>query len=134
MDPSRIVGSAGIRVATLAVLLLSATGVLLRDHIVVAGAGDALFFSVIGGGFLALIGLIHSFRAVYSRWLRLAKLLQTLVITILFGACYLLIVPLFFVILRASDPLRLRTRSEPESFWLPRRGARTDEKSLARMG
>jgi hypothetical protein len=133
MDVERLIGSASVRVATLAALLISVMGLMFRDYVSIPGGKSALFYLAVGSGVLAFIGLIHSFRALYSWWLRGAELLQKLVVTSLFGACYLLIVPWFFLIVRAVDLLRWRSRPET-TFWIPRRRVKTDETSLARMG
>ena len=134
MDVDQLIGSTGIRAATLAVLLLAVTVVVFREQTTLSGTRDVLFFLAIGGGVLTFIGLIHSFRSLYSRWLILAEHVQKLVVTLLFGSCYLLIVPWFFLIGRVISLLRLRSRSEPESFWISRRRADCDARSLARMG
>lgn len=134
MNIDRLIGSTGIRVATLTILLLSVAVILFRGQTVLSGARDALFFLAIAGGVLAFIGLIHSFRSLYSWWLKFAALLQRLVVTLLFGSCYLVIVPWFFLMAHAIGVLRLRNRSEPKSFWIPRRRVDCDARSLARMG
>ncbi len=134
MDVDRLIGSTGIHVATLAVSLLSMTVVVFREQTVLSGARDALFFLPIAGGVLAFIGLIHSFRSLYSWWLRFAAHLQRLVVTLLFGSCYVVIVPWFFLMAHSIGLLRLRNRSEPKSFWIPRRHVDCDARSLARMG
>ena len=134
MDVDRLIGSTGIRTATLAVLLLSVTALVFREQTALSGAREALFFVAIGGGVLAFIGLIHSFRSLYSWWMSLTGLLQNLVVILLFGGCYVLIVPWFFLMTRANTLLRWPSRSEPKSFWIPRRRADCDARSLARMG
>ena len=134
MDVDRIIGSTGIRVATLTISLLLVTAVVLREHMDPSGARHAVFLLVIGAGVLAFVGLIHSFRALYSQWLRFAGFLNRLVVALIFGGCYLLIVPWFFLMARAISLLRSRSRFEPESFWIPRRRVDCDARSLARMG
>lgn len=73
-----------------------------------------------------------SSRRFYPIWMRWAERLNALVMTLLFGACYLLIVPLFFLLQWKSDPLRLRSRSQAKTFWRPR--PPRDARSFERMG
>jgi hypothetical protein len=134
MHVDRIIGSTGIRVATLAVSLLLVTVVVLREHPIASGARDALFFLVVGGSVLAFIGLIHCFRVLYSRWLTFAGFLQQLVVALLFGSCYIFIVPCFYLIMRVIDLRRARSRSALKSFWILRRRVECDAKYLTRMG
>ena len=134
MDLNRLIGSAGVRGATLIAFLLSLSAVVARDRIASSGAEGALFLLAVVAGVIAFLGVIHSFRSLYAGWMRFAEALQKLVVTILFAACYFLVVPWFHVIARILDPLRLRLRSEPESFWIPRRREDIDGRSLSRMG
>ena len=134
MNVERLIGSTGVRAATLAVLSLVVTAVVLEGQVVSSSAQDALFVFSIVGGFIAFILLIHCFRALYSWWMRLAVRLQKVVVVVLFGACYLFIVPWFFLIARALDARRHLGHSDPASFWIPRRGGEINARYFARMG
>ncbi len=126
MDPARFVGSTPIRSATLLF-----AGICLATALL--GRGSSSAWLAIGSGFLAFIGLIHSFQSLYAAWLRFAVIAQLVVIGTLFGACYLLVVPVFRLVTLASDPLHLRGRSRRETFWIPRQDD-PDPASLERMG
>lgn len=131
MDPARLIGSASIRCATLLFAGVCAAAVwLMRGS---PGAAGMLLWLAIGSGALAFIGLIHSFSRLYAAWLGFAEIAQMVVISILFGSCYLLVVPVFRLVTLTSDPLRLRNRSRAETFWVPRLED-SDPASLERMG
>ena len=123
MDFARVVGSPGIRIVSvlLAVLCVAEIGV---QPYVAAGAG-----------LLAALGLILSFRSSYDGWMRVASRIQTVVSALIFGACYLLLVPLFAVFVRIADPLGLRLRErEGESSWVVKGSDANDARSYQRMG
>lgn len=126
MDVSRFIGSATVRLIAL-VLAASFAWVALG-----VTAGRLPWYAALVSGLLAWIAVVHSSRPLYAWWMRVAEALHTLVITVLFGACYLLIVPLFGLLTRRRDPLRLRRR-RLESSWEVRRGS-IDARSLERMG
>jgi hypothetical protein len=84
-------------------------------------------------GFVGLIGFIHCFRAIYDRWLTFTHALHKVVTTVLFGACYLLVVPLFWLITLPFDLLRVRRRDAVESFWIAKQD-KPDKSSFGRMG
>ena len=134
MNSDRLVGSTGIRLATLVFSLLCVTAVVLYERDFFSELSEVLLILAIGSGVLAFIGLTHSFRVVYSLWMKFAETLHTVTITLLFGACYLVVVPVFFLMVWPFDPLRLRNRSEPDTFWIQRRNPRCDPPSLQRMG
>jgi len=133
MDSARLVGSSLVRLATAILAGVSlATGLALRGN-GFAGMRSVLLALTIGTGILAFLGLVHSFRLLHTAWLAYARVMHVLAVTVLFGACYLLIVPVFWLILRPFDPLRLRRRSRGNTFWIPRR-EEFDPTSLQRMG
>ncbi len=119
MDFDRFIASPGIRVAS---LLLIALGV--------GSIGSYPMIAVVAG-VLAAFGAILSFHSSYDAWLPLAERIQKVVTTVLFGACYLLIVPLFSIFVRAGDPLRLR---ESDSSWVTEQREASDAQSYQRMG
>jgi hypothetical protein len=127
MTSSHIVGSPFVRAATIALAGLS--GLLFTRTPPPSGL---LLGVAAGAGVLALIGAIHSSRRVFAAWMRFAEALHTVVIAVLFSACYLLIVPLFAPIAWMRDPLLLRRRPR-DTAWVTKSGA-VDLASLERMG
>ena len=130
MDSARFVGSVSTRLATIALVLVCLGSVVQYGR----APSPIILTLTIGAGFLAFLGMIHCFGALYSRWMRFAGLLHTVAVTVLFGACYLFVVPLFYLFVRVSDPLRLRSRAQPGSFWIRRRNPGLDPSTLQRMG
>jgi hypothetical protein len=129
----RIVGSLGIRLAAAALALACVCGALLYRGRAFPDAQGLVLALSIASGVLALMAGVHTSRAVYARWLALSQRLHSLVVTVLFGACYLLVVPLFRLIGLTRDPLRLGRRDPGETFWIPRREDQGPE-SFERMG
>jgi hypothetical protein len=121
MDFERLIGSPSVRIGSVLLAALCA-----------ASIGVHTFVAVLAG-VLAALGFILSFRPVYDAWMRLAPRIQTVVTTLLFGTCYLVIVPIFAVFVRMSDPLRLRPR-DGESSWIAERRDASDVRSYQRMG
>ena len=133
MDIERIVGSSGARIVAAGLCALLAFAIALRRYSLYPWTeGTPFFVFLIVLGICAFIAVIPSFRTLYYRWLAFAEFLQGIVVTVLFGACYLLIVPLFAVIAHALDSSRVRTKSK--SFWRPRHPAAGDESYFSRMG
>jgi hypothetical protein len=121
------IGSPAVRVATAA---FAASSIFLW---IVASGPLALLAVLVT--VLAVICLIFSFRRLYSGWMVFAGILQKVVVGVLFGLCYALIVPLFWLVLRNADPLGLRSRSaHVDSFWRKRNPDETSADSYARMG
>lgn len=131
MDPARLVGSTAIRGATLLLAAVCAAAASLSTPS--PGLQSLLFWLAVGSGVLTAIAFIHCFPSTYSAWLRFAEALQTVVISVLFGAVYLLIVPWFRLITQTTDPLGRRRRSRAETFWVGRTDD-SDPTSLERMG
>ncbi len=134
MNPEKIIASVGVRRATLALALLCVVVITSQQSDFFSGARGGLQILAISSGVLALIGAIYSFRVTYDAWMRSAKILNTVVITLLFGMTYIVVVPLFAAVLLVMDPLRLRRRSKDETFWVPRRSGELDLTSLQRLG
>jgi hypothetical protein len=127
MSIDRFIGSPLARAGTVVLVALSAGLALASD-----GGPRWAFWASVGSGVVAFMFLVHSFAGLFSAWMRFAEALQAVVIKTLFSACYLLIVPIFAVVLRGRDPLR-RRRGVGESSWVPRTG-KVDASSLERMG
>lgn len=86
-------------------------------------------------GVAAAIGCIFSFRRIYDAWMHFAELLSAVMSTLLFGACYLMIVPFFAAFVRVGDPLKLsRKHDARETYWIHRSQDDADPTSYQRMG
>ena len=115
-------------------------GVLFVVFIVIGQVADlsnrnVLYLSTVIFGLLALLGCIHSFHGVYRAWMNFAALLQKGISTILFGACYLFMVPFIVVFVRISDPLKLKaSASKQDTFWIQRHADEKNVASYQRMG
>ena len=134
MNLDRLVSSRGARIATLSVALFAATALVLHELNALPQFGRLLPIVSAGCGLLTFAGLIVSFRPLYLLWSRIADVIQTVMMSLLFGCCYLLVVPFFVLIVRASDPLHLRGRTEEDgSFWTRRRKDDSDVQSFQRM-
>jgi hypothetical protein len=80
---------------------------------------------------LAWLGVVHASAGLFALWMRFADLLHTVAVTVLFGACYLVVVPLFRLALWFRDPLSVRRARQ--TSWVPRTRL-VDADSLERMG
>jgi H+/Cl- antiporter ClcA len=128
-----LVGSLYTRVAAGVFGLLAGLGLVL----VWSGFDEGhhwIRISAIVCALLAGIAGIYSCRAVFSWWMRFAKVLNGVVTTVVFGLCYLVLVPFFVPLIWALDPLGLRGGSKPASFWHQRRSTPVDVDTLRRMG
>ncbi len=134
MHPEKLVGSVGVRLIALVALLLCLAAVGLDGRGVFPALDRVWPGLAIGSGILAFLAFIHAFQAVYARWMRLAKVINTAVVTGLFGACYLLVVPFFFLMVWAFDPLRVRKQPREDTFWIRRRSNGMDLSAMQRMG
>jgi H+/Cl- antiporter ClcA len=83
---------------------------------------------------LAGITGIYCSRAVFGWWMRFAKVLNGVATTIVFGLCYLVLVPFFVPLIWILDPLRLRRGSNPASFWHEKPKTPVNVDTLRRMG
>ncbi len=134
MNFDHLVASRGARAfaATFAVLAIASFALGRSD--VVPDLGRFIFLPVLIFSVLTFMGIIFSFRPLYTRWMKFADALQVVVMTILFGGCYLIVVPFFVLIVKASDPLGLRGRPEDgDSYWVDRHKDESDIESYRRM-
>jgi hypothetical protein len=127
MAGNQYVGSTSVRLATLGVAFITISLVALVDSV-----APYRSYVVIAGSVLTFIGLVHSSRALFERWMIVAETLQTIVVTTIFTLSYLLVVPLFAVVMWFLDPLYLSRRSR-KTTWI-RRKSGIDAESLERMG
>lgn len=131
--PDRMVGSRSVRLsATVLICAAAICASLAYQRSGESGQGAVIAVTVVLSA-LAFFGLIYSSTRIFSIWMTFAHALQATVITVLFGACYLLIVPFFAPIARLLDPLRMRKRRY-KTFWVERRRVSTDAENLSRMG
>jgi hypothetical protein len=83
-------------------------------------------------GFLALLSAVHWSPRIYSRWMRAAGVMNLVTTTVLLGACYFLIVPLFWAIVQLRRGGR-RLRGV-DTYWHQRRRVEPDLRYFQRMG
>ena len=96
-------------------------------------SGAVLAFTIVTG-VMAFMAFVHTSRAVYARWMTVAGLLNKFVVSVLFGVFYLLIVPIFALLARPFDVLRLRPRPHATTYWIHKKQVRADAASLQRLG
>ena len=116
-----------MRLATLGVIFITMSLAALVDSI-----APYRSYVVIAGSVLTFIGAVHSSRALFERWMIVAETLQTIVVTTIFTLTYLLVVPLFAVVIWFIDPLFLSRRAR-KTTWIQRKTG-IDAESLERMG
>ena len=132
MSPERLIGAGGVRIFTLIAGLAFISSLVLLSSKGSEGWGGGILVVVLG--FLTLIGFVHWNERLYARWMKFAEGLHSVVITVLFGICYLFVVPVFFLIVWPFDLLGLRPRSAPNSSWIKRKHPRAEPDSFRRMG
>ncbi len=130
MEFDRWISSQSIRVATLggSALFAAVTYFYFENR-----SSELLLACVIATGVPTALGVILSFRPIYAVWMRIAEILQRFVSTVLFGSCYLLLVPLMLLAARLGG-LFGRRREFGESLWVRRAPRDTDPRSYQRMG
>lgn len=86
-------------------------------------------------GLLCFMAAIFSSRRLFVAWMAFAEKLQVVVVTAVFGLAYVLVVPVFFILSWAKDPLKLRGSStSEETFWVPRDQPPLDQTFFERLG
>jgi hypothetical protein len=133
MKTERLIGSPIVRAATVALAALALVGGLIT-RFAPADGHRWLLTATIACSVLALIGAIHCSQALYAAWMRLAKVMNQIVTTLLFGVVYLLVVPPFALVMRLLDPLRLRRNPDSVSLWRERQQQTASLETLRRMG
>jgi hypothetical protein len=132
LNSEQLIGSRQARAAAIILWLvcvsaiaLDRAGVMAREHGVLRSAGWA-------AGFLALLAVVHWSHRIYSRWMRLAGVLNAVVTAVLLGVAYFAIVPLFWAIVQTRRAgRRMRGR---DSYWHARRRVDPDLRYFQRMG
>ena len=128
---NRIIGTTYIRVFTALFALLCVASVYLTLPGVSAAPPihGSLRYVL---GFLSLMGFVHCSRRIFDGWMALAERLNRFGTFVLFGAVYLVFVPLLVPLVRFLDPLQLR-KSTRASFWEKRHQKTYDVKFFQRM-
>lgn len=133
MSTEKLIGSLITRIATVTLVVLAILGLMISWSGSGGGSSWVRTLAIVCA-VLALLGGIHCTRAGYDLWMRFAKVLSGVMTTIVFGLCYLLLVPLFVPIVWILDPLRLRRGAESQSYWHHRPDTPVDVEMLRRMG
>ncbi len=133
LKPSDLVASLWIRVTTVGLLLGAGVSAFAAHQRTGAADSRPLAWLTVVLSVLAFMGFVHSARSVFTKWMAFARFLHSLAVPTLFGACYLLVVPIFVLFNWRRDPLGLRPRSQ-STFWTDRRCGTVDKNSLSRMG
>ena len=134
MNIMAFVGSAAAIAATAALAALCLLGAAAYATTLVPGwSGATLAFTVVTG-VLALMAFMHTSRTVYRRWLKIAEAMNKTVVTVLFGVFYLVVVPVFALLIWPFDLLRLRSRPKATTYWIDRKNTKGDAASLQRLG
>jgi hypothetical protein len=131
-NPALLVGSFGVRLTALFLFVVTIVAVTAYVNGMVPRTG-AMQTVVIVSALVTFMAFVHTTTAIYVRWLRFAEGLHTVVISVLFGGIYLLIVPIFALLVWPFDVLRLRKRSA-DTFWIEKRRAGADLRHFERMG
>jgi hypothetical protein len=134
MNTPRFVSSCGARLAAAGFALLALLGLALDEFDLFPVSRSWVLRLTLAFGCLAVLAGIHSERRVYALWMRFAERLNVVVVTVLFAAAYLVVLPVFFALVWALDPLRLRKRSDGGTFWIKKRTSPHDLDSFKRMG
>ena len=135
MRASSLVGSAAVRVATAIFALVFLWLALLYTSDALPAWPRVLRVSMIASGLLTFMAFVHTSKALYAGWLRVAEAIHTVVITVLFGLIYLVVVPLFALVIWPFDVLRVRqSQAGRSSFWIDKRPTTVDRAFLRRMG
>ena len=134
MHSNQWVGASSVRVATLALFFLLGIEMLFSDYGPFRLIGRVPILNLVCTGLLAWIGAVYSFSVTHDLWLKFSHRVGDGVTTLLFAVLYLAVIPPFFLLVWAYDPLRLRHRTTGRSFWIARRPAPSDIRSFRRMG
>jgi hypothetical protein len=133
MNAEKLVGSLAVRVATAVFISLAALGLLLSQGGLAAGQRWAVLAAIVCA-VLAALGGIHCSRRGYALWMRTAAGLSEVMATLVFGLCYLVLVPFFVPIVWLLDPLQLRRGNDSASYWHERSTTPPDAQGFRRMG
>ena len=130
MNPVRYIGTRPMRLSAL--LLLAACAASWRAHFDQAEDANLLFVSVVLS-VLAFMAVVHSGKGIYERWMQIAERIQLIVVTTIFSALYLTLVPLLWIFAWSRDSMGLRN-SDASSYWQPRRNEERDLEFFRRPG
>jgi hypothetical protein len=131
MNSDRLVGCTALRVSAVGFAAAS------------LGAAYALYTGLLpewsfwlrtalfAGVLLSLVAGVHWSAGIYRRWMWLAGVINTVSMTVIFGLCYLFLVPMVAVIIHMR---RLRSGNTTQSAWVVRPNRECDGEYLQRMG
>jgi hypothetical protein len=134
MTTENLVGSDAVRRATgtLLVLFLVIGFVYIRN--VFPERSQLMFWLFTAIGIMVFVGLVHTTRGIYLRWLAFGKAVHGVVVTVLFGAIYLFIVSLFALVIWPFDVLRVRKHAGRETYWIQKKTVSNDIAFFQRLG
>ena len=134
MTTENLVGSDAVRRATGALLALALVFAYVYARDIFPASSGLMFWLLTATGILTFMAFVHTTRGIYAGWLRFAKVLHTGVITVLFGSIYLLIVPVFALVIWPFDVLKARKHTRSQSYWIPKRTVHPDVTFFQRLG
>jgi hypothetical protein len=134
LNPDRLVASTGVRIAGAVLAAACMLSVRSLRGLPPSAARSAVTALAWLTGLCAFLCAVHASRRGFELWTAFAARLHTTMTTAVFGACYLLLVPAFALIVRFLDPLRLRASSDLRSYWIPKRRVEIDREYLRRLG
>lgn len=132
MNPATLVGTSGVRITAAALLAVTVTATVSYANGLLPRTGATLTLLIVSA-IVTFMALVHTAKPVYDAWMRFAETLHGIVVTVLFGAIYLLIVPVFAALVWPFDLLRLRKR-DADTFWIAKRSVGAELKQFERMG
>ena len=126
----KIVGSWTIRgiAVTLGLISLVSCGIVVLGTI--PGWNGVLKLTAGANGLASLAASVHWSPAVHRGWTGVAEVIHSIVTTAIFAVCYLLVVPFFFLIIRAQEFFQ----PKKDSFWKKRKASEFDRDYFERMG
>lgn len=132
MNSEQLIGNRWVRAAGVVCALACAGAVGLNLAGGLSRGQAALRLTAWLAGFLAVLAGVHWSQSIYGRWMRAAGVLNIVATTLLLGACYFLIVPVFWAIVQLRHIGR--TRGGRDSYWHERRPVDPDLRYFQRMG
>ena len=99
-----------------------------------AGIETVLVLIGISSAGLALFCGVHWSREIFALWNRCAVALQAMVAFSIFAAVYIVLVPIFSMLMFLGSLLRRLRGRATETFWVHRSENRCDWDSMKRMG
>ncbi len=95
---------------------------------------DGSVWLAVVSGIAAFVFFALSIPPFYSAWLRFGERLNGLVMTVIFGAIYLLFLPFLLIFVVPKNRLRTRKADECETFWEEQTDRNDEIEEMMRMG